>query len=84
MPFDIHIYSSLSITWLENDLDKDVESVERVEESVMRSSRVVDDVFHSTGHVDMSCSSFGARRLEHHGPVRINALSSAISLMQDD
>lgn len=84
MPFDLHVYSSRSIVWLEKDLDKAVESVESAEESVMRLSRVVDYVFHLTGHVGMNCSLFGARRLEHHGPVRMSALTSAISLMKDN
>ena len=83
MPLDIHFYSS-KIAWLVNDLDKDVESVENAEESVMKSSRVVDYVFHLTGYVGMNFRSFGARRLEYHERVCINTPMPGISLMQDE
>ena len=82
MSFDIHIYSS-KIAWLANDLDKDVESVENAEESVMKSSRVVDYVFHLTGYVSMNCSLFGVRRLEYHKEVGIDTLITAQSLMRN-
>lgn len=82
MPLDIHIYSS-KIAWLVNDLDKDVESVENAEESVMKSSRVVDYVFHLTGYVAMNCSLFGVRRLEYHKEVSIGTLITVKSLMRN-
>jgi len=77
MPFDIHIYSSRSIEWLAKDRDKGVESVENEGENVTKSSLVVDDVFHLTGHVGMNYSLFGARGLKFQKQVGINPLFSA-------
>ena len=80
MSFDIHIYSS-KIAWLANDLDKDVESVENAEESVMKSSRVVDYVFHLTGYVGMNFRLFGAKRLGYHEQVCVYTPTPDIPLM---